>query len=99
MVELIPQRTVSLEINHVDVSEVGEFVVEEFEVIGDATHGHVALHDVVTAPVDATRNQIAFRFLKGEGHQVHPSCRPVEQSAFVGEDLFGDPRGSGSTSD
>ena len=66
MIKLVPKWTVALEKYVVDVGEIRLLVVKEFQVIRYATHDHVALYDVITTPLDAPRNQISFRFLKGK---------------------------------
>ena len=54
MIKLIPKRTFALEENCIDVGEVRKFIVKELQIIRDTPHGHIALHNVITAPVNAS---------------------------------------------
>jgi len=88
-----------LEENRVDVFGKGEVGAELAEVEGDAAHDHVALGDGLAVPSNLARFQVTLGFVQRELFQVDAFRGAVEQAAFVGEDLVGDPSGGRAAND
>ena len=99
MPELVLQFAVPRKKHLVDVLGIAFRCVQLLQVVRYSAQHHIALGNVVPAPVDALRIEKHFRFMQVERFKVDLAGGTIEQATFVGKQLVRYPCGCRTAND